>query len=140
MQHANFVHLHVHTQYSLLDGAIRVGDLVQRAKEYRMPAMAITDHGNMFGSVEFYLACRAAEIKPILGMEAYVAFGDRTERGPRGSGNNHLVLLARNETGFRNLIKLTSQSYLDGFYYRPRIDKELLRRHSEGLWPTRRPR
>ena len=128
-----FAHLHLHSQYSLLDGANRIGDVAAAAASAGMPALALTDHGNMFGAIDFYRQVKRAGVKPILGIEAYVAFGDRKERGPRGSGNNHLVLLARNETGFRNLIKLTSQSYLDGFYYRPRIDKPLLREHSEGL-------
>ncbi len=130
---ADFVHLHLHSQYSLLDGANRIADLAAAAKSAGMPAMALTDHGNMFGAIDFHRQVSRAGVKPILGIEAYVALGDRKERGPRGSGNNHLVLLARNETGFRNLIKLTSQSYLDGFYYRPRMDKELLRSHSEGI-------
>jgi DNA polymerase-3 subunit alpha len=130
---ADFVHLHLHSQYSLLDGANRIADLASAAKSAGMPALALTDHGNMFGAIDFHRQVSRAGVKPILGIEAYVALGDRKERGPRGSGNNHLVLLARNETGFRNLIKLTSQSYLDGFYYRPRMDKELLRRHSEGV-------
>ena len=129
----DFVHLHLHSQYSLLDGANRIADVAAAARDAGMPALALTDHGNMFGAMDFYRQVRRAGVKPILGMEAYVARGDRKERGPRGSGNNHLVLLARNETGFRNLIKLTSQSFLDGFYYRPRIDKRLLRRHSEGI-------
>jgi DNA polymerase-3 subunit alpha len=129
----DFVHLHLHSQYSLLDGANRIGDLAAAARSAGMPALALTDHGNMFGAIDFYRQVQRAGVKPILGMEAYVAQGDRKSRGPRASGNNHLVLLARNETGFRNLIQLTSQSFLDGFYYRPRIDKELLRSHSEGI-------
>jgi DNA polymerase-3 subunit alpha len=130
---SDFVHLHLHSQYSLLDGANRIADVAAAAKDAGMPALALTDHGNMFGAIDFYRQARRAGVKPILGIEAYVAYGDRKERGPRGSGNNHLVLLAQSETGLRNLIKLTSQSFLEGFYYRPRIDKSLLRRHSEGL-------
>jgi DNA polymerase-3 subunit alpha len=131
---ADFVHLHLHSQFSLLDGANRLPDVIAAVKEAGMPAVALTDHGNMFGAIELYNTARAAGIKPIVGMEAYVAQGSHTERTPgRGSGSNHLVLLARNEDGYRNLLKLTSKSYLDGFYYKPRIDKELLRKHSEGL-------
>ncbi len=129
----DFVHLHLHSQYSLLDGANRIGDVLEAAKGAGMPAVALTDHGNMFGAIAFYKKARRVGVKPILGIEAYVAHGRREERGPRGSGNNHLVLLARNATGFRNLIKLTSRSYLEGFYYRPRIDKELLREFGDGL-------
>src|SRR4051794_13857834 len=98
-----------------------------------MPALALTDHGNMFGAIEFYNRARAAGVKPIVGMEAYVAQGSRLERHPGRGGSNHLVLLARNEAGYRNLLKLTSAAYLEGFYYKPRIDKELLRKHAEGL-------
>src|SRR5690606_13554093 len=97
------------------------------------PAMALTDHGNLFGAIEFYDRARKAGIKPILGIEAYVAQGDHTDRTPSRSSNNHLVLLARNETGWKNLVKLTTRSFLDGFYYKPRIDHDLLRRHGEGL-------
>ncbi len=130
---SDFVHLHLHSQYSLLDGANRLDDVVQAAAEAGMPALALTDHGNLFGAIEFYDSARRAGIKPILGIEAYVAQGSMTERNPARGGSNHLVLLARNETGYRNLIKLTTRSYLDGFYYKPRIDHELLRRHSDGL-------
>ncbi|HKH49992.1 MAG TPA: DNA polymerase III subunit alpha [Thermoanaerobaculia bacterium] len=131
---SDFVHLHLHSQFSLLDGANRLPDVINLVKEAGMPAVALTDHGNMFGAIELYDTARAAGVKPIVGMEAYVAQGGHTERTPgKGSGSNHLVLLAMNETGYRNLLKLTSKSYLDGFYYKPRIDKELLRKHSEGL-------
>ncbi len=130
---ASFVHLHLHSQYSLLDGANRIDDLMEAARAADMPAMALTDHGNMFGAIDFYNKANAAGIKPIIGMEAYVAQGSRTDRTPSRSSSNHLVLLARNEIGYRNLIKLTSQSYLEGFYYKPRIDTELLRQHSDGL-------
>ncbi len=128
-----FVHLHLHSQYSLLDGANRLDDLLQAAVENAMPAVALTDHGNMFGAIDFYQRAKSAGVKPILGMEAYVAQGDRTDRQPSRSRSNHLVLLARNEQGYRNLIKLTSRSYLEGFYYKPRVDKALLREFSEGL-------
>lgn len=128
-----FVHLHLHSQFSLLDGANRLGDVIAAAAEAGMPAMALTDHGNLFGAIEFYDKARKAGVRPIIGMEAYVAQGSRGERNPSRSSSNHLVLLARDETGYRNLIKLTSRSYLDGFYYKPRIDHELLRQHAEGL-------
>jgi DNA polymerase III subunit alpha len=130
---SDFVHLHLHSQFSLLDGANRLDDVIKAAVEAGMPAMALTDHGNMFGAIEFYNKARTAGIKPIVGMEAYVAQGSRLDRTPGRGSSNHLVLLARNETGYRNLLKLTSSSFLEGFYYKPRIDKELLRRHSEGL-------
>ncbi|GAB6036407.1 DNA polymerase III subunit alpha [Fundidesulfovibrio butyratiphilus] len=132
---ANFVHLHCHTEYSLLDGAIRIKDLVKRAVEFGCPAAAITDHGNMHGALVFYQACKDAGIKPILGCEVYVAKGSRREknaRSPRDAGY-HLVLLAQNEVGFRNLLKLTSEGYLTGFHYKPRVDKELLAEHNEGV-------
>jgi len=130
---ASIVHLHLHSQYSLLDGANRLNDLLDAARSADMPAMALTDHGNMFGAIEFYNRANAAGVKPIIGMEAYVAQGSRTDRTPSRSSSNHLVLLVRNETGYRNLIKLTSQSYLEGFYYKPRVDLELLREYSDGL-------
>ncbi|MCP4654747.1 MAG: PHP domain-containing protein, partial [bacterium] len=130
---SDFVHLHLHSQYSLLDGANRITDVVAAAAEAGMPALALTDHGNMFGAIEFYDAALKAGIKPILGIEAYVAQGSRTERNPQRSSSNHLVLLAHNDTGYRNLLKLSTHSYLEGFYYKPRIDHELLAEHSEGL-------
>ncbi len=130
---SDFVHLHLHSQFSLLDGANRLDDVIRAAVEAGMPALALTDHGNMFGAIEFYNKARAAGIKPIVGMEAYMAQGSRLDRAPGRGSSNHLVLLARNETGYRNLLKLTSSSFLEGFYYKPRIDKELLRQHSEGL-------
>ncbi len=132
---SQFVHLHLHSQYSLLDGANRLDDVIGAAAAAGMPALALTDHGNMFGAIEFYERARAAGVKPIVGIEAYVAQGSRLDR-QAGSGkgtSNHLVLLARNEAGYRNLLKLTSASFLEGFYYKPRIDKELLRRHADGL-------
>jgi len=130
-----FVHLHCHTHYSLLDGANRITDLVKTAKEMEMPAIAITDHGNMFGAVEFYLAAISAGVKPILGLEAYIAPGDRRLRESKGNGdsNYHLLLLAMNNIGYQNLLKLTSIGYMEGFYYKPRIDREVLEAHSEGL-------
>ncbi len=127
----DFVHLHTHTEYSLLDGAIRISDLIQKCKDNNMPAAAITDHGNMFGAIQFYLKARKAGIKPIIGVEVYVApnsYKSRTEKK-----NYHLLLLAKNLIGYKNLLKLVSISYLEGFYYRPRVDKALLNEYSEGL-------
>jgi len=129
----SFVHLHLHSQYSLLDGANRLDDVLAAAKAADMPAVALTDHGNLFGAIEFYDRARKAGVKPILGIEAYVAQGDHRDRDPQRGSSNHLVLLARNETGWRNLIRLTTHSFLEGFYYKPRIDHDLLAKHSEGL-------
>ena len=128
-----FVHLHTHSEYSLLDGANRLDRLVAAAAAQGMQALALTDHGNLFGAVEFYRAAREAGVKPILGMEAYVATGDRRERGGRGGSYSHLVLLAQNEAGWRNLIRLSSIGYLEGFYYKPRIDHETLAEYADGL-------
>jgi DNA polymerase-3 subunit alpha len=135
-----FVHLHVHTEYSLLDGACRINDLVQAAAEMKMPALAVTDHGNLFGAIEFYTAAKKAGVKPIIGCEVYIAPGDRRRReaarGLRGEVAYHLLLLAQDLDGYRNLMKLTSRGYLEGFYYKPRIDRELLREFSRGLLCT----
>jgi DNA polymerase-3 subunit alpha len=132
-----FVHLHVHTHYSLLDGACRVGDLVKRTKALGMDSIAITDHGCMFGVIEFFNECKKEGIKPILGMEAYIAPGDRRERsGNAGEAAYHLLLLAKDLEGYKNLIKLSSMAYREGFYYKPRIDKEILREYSKGLIGT----
>jgi DNA polymerase-3 subunit alpha len=135
MKHAEFVHLHVHTQYSLLDGAIRLDDLFKKAKEYKMPAVAMTDHGNMFGTIEFYQKAYRNGIKPIIGCELYVAPASRFDKNSHSKteNNHHLVVLARNMEGYNNLMTLTSAGYLEGFYYRPRIDKEILSRHNKGL-------
>jgi len=133
---SSFVHLHNHTHYSLLDGACQIEDLVKSAHQFKMPALAITDHGNMFGAIKFYKETLNAGIKPILGMEAYVAPKSRFEKSPTKDGGEkafHLVLLARNLDGYKNLMKLSSIGYLDGFYYKPRIDKEVLQNHAEGL-------
>jgi len=120
MKHAPFVHLHVHTQYSLLDGTIRIEDLLKRAKEYQMPAVAMTDHGNVFGAIDFYQQSYRHGIKPIIGSEMYVAPGRRTDKNAPGSGENsrHLVLLVKNMNGYNNLLKLSSDSYREGYYYR----------------------
>ncbi len=130
----SFVHLHLHTEYSLLDGAVRMKELMRKAAEFEMPAVAITDHGNLFGAIEFYQAATAAGIKPIIGCEAYMAPGKITDRpNSMRAAAYHFTLLAKDETGYRNLVKLVSIAHLDGFHYRPRIDKELLAAHSEGL-------
>ncbi len=133
-----FVHLHNHTEYSFLDGAIRIDDLVERAKSFGMPALAITDHGGLFGAVEFYEACLHAGIKPILGFEAYVAPGSRLDRqsSREERSNHHLILLARDNQGWKNLMRLSSLGYSEGFYYKPRIDMELLRKYSAGIIAT----
>ncbi len=129
----DFVHLHLHSQYSLLDGANRLDDVIQAAAAAGMPAISLTDHGNLFGAIEFYDKATKAGIKPIIGIEAYVAQGSLVDRNPARGSSNHLVLLARNQTGYQNLIKLTTRSYLQGFYYKPRIDHASLREFSEGL-------
>src|ERR1700709_2089479 len=140
MVQSSFTHLHVHTHYSLLDGACRISDLVKRTKALGMDSIAITDHGCMFGVIEFFNECKKEGIKPILGMEAYMAPGDRRERstpgGNSGEAAYHLLLLAENLEGYHNLIKLSSIAYREGFYYKPRIDKEVLRAHSKGLIAT----
>lgn len=135
MKHIDFAHLHVHTQYSLLDGTIRLQDVFRKAKEFKMPAIAMTDHGNIFGAIDFYQNAYKVGIKPIIGCELYVAPGSRFDKNVNGSGetSRHLVVLVKNLQGYKNLVKLTSLSYLEGFYYRPRVDKEILAKHSEGL-------
>ena len=131
----DFVHLHTHSDFSLLDGAASIEDLVARAKACGMKALALTDHGNMFGSLRFYKECLKEGIKPIIGCEAYVAPDSRHTRtgGEKGARYHHLGLLARDVTGYRNLLKLCSLAYTEGFYYKPRIDDELLARYHEGL-------
>jgi DNA polymerase-3 subunit alpha len=135
MKHSDFVHLHVHTQYSLLDGMIRLEDLFKKAREYKMPAIAITDHGNMFGAIDFYQQAYKQGIKPIIGCELYVAPHSRTDKSSSSIGETarHLVVLVKNMQGYKNLMKLTTAGYLEGFYYRPRVDKELLKECHEGL-------
>src|SRR5438270_2799995 len=137
MAEPSFVHLHVHTHYSLLDGACRVSDLVKRCKQLGMDSIAITDHGCMFGVIEFFNECKKEGIKPILGMEAYMAPGDRRERQAHaGEAAYHLLLLAQNLEGYKNLLKLSSTAYREGFYYKPRIDKEVLKELNGGLIAT----
>jgi DNA polymerase-3 subunit alpha len=136
MSHADFVHLHLHTEYSLLDGACRLDRLVDKAHELKFPALAITDHGAMHGVIDFYQAAREKGIKPIIGCEVYVAPGSRLEKKTSSGGRDvyhHLGLLAKDETGYKNLIKLTTAAHLEGYYYKPRIDKEILAAHKEGL-------
>ena len=136
MQHSEFVHLHVHSEYSLLDGAAQLEKLVDKAKELKFPAIALTDHGNLFGAIDFYNAAQKAGVKPILGCELYVAPGGRKERGSQDGGYegaNHLTVLVRNRTGYKNLVKLVSRAFLEGFYYKPRVDRELLAQHADGL-------
>ena len=134
---AKFAHLHLHTHYSLLDGFNRIPTLVEQTKKLGMNAVAITDHGNLYGAVEFYEACKKGGINPIIGYEAYLAPNHRSEKtktgGGSGEASTHLTLLAKNRTGFYNLIKLSSIAFLEGFYYKPRIDREVLEKHSEGL-------
>ena len=130
----SFVHLHLHTEYSLLDGAIKIEEVVKKAKEYGMPAVAITDHGNMFGAIEMYKECKKNGIKPIIGCEFYVAPRSRWDKEGRiDTEPNHLILLAMNNTGYNNLVKLCSIGYTEGFYYKPRIDMEVLEKYNEGL-------
>jgi DNA polymerase-3 subunit alpha len=134
MSRDSFVHLHLHTEYSLLDGSIRMKELMKRAAEFKMPAVAITDHGNLFGAIEFYQEAHNAGVKPIIGCEAYIAPGSHKDRpASRRDSAYHITLLAQNETGYRNLVKLVTTAHLDGFHYAPRIDKALLAERSAGL-------
>jgi len=132
--HSNFVHLHTHTEYSLLDGACRIKELVAKAKKYKMPALAITDHGVMYGVIQFYKEAIRQGVKPIIGCEVYVAPNSRFDKSTqRKETPYHLILLAKNNEGYKNLIKLVTLSYLEGFYYKPRIDKKILKEYSKGL-------
>ena len=136
MSHAEFVHLHLHTEYSLLDGACRLDTLMEKAHELKFPALTLTDHGVLYGAIDFYQAAREKGIKPIIGCEVYVAPGSRLEKKATSGARDvyhHLVLLAKDEVGYRNLTKLVTAAHLEGFYYKPRIDKELLAAHGEGL-------
>ncbi len=135
----SFVHLHNHTQFSLLDGAQKIEEMVDQAVAFKMPAVAVTDHGNLFGAIRFTEKCREKGVKPILGCEAYVAPSARSDRTPSREGEkpyHHLILLVENRKGYQNLLKLATRAYLEGFYYKPRIDKELLASHAEGLIAT----
>jgi len=135
MKHSDFVHLHLHTEYSLLDGACRIGDVMEKARAHKMPAVAITDHGAMYGVIDFYKEAVAQGIKPIIGCEMYIAPGSRFEKKASSAREAafHLVVLAKNEVGYKNLLKLATAAQLEGFYYKPRIDKELLAQHAKGL-------
>ena len=135
MNEKDFVHLHLHTDFSLLDGAIQIKPLARRAQEMGSRAVAVTDHGNLYGAISFYNQMKATGIKPIIGIEAYIAKGKHTDRGEEGSerGINHIILLAKNLQGYRNLVKMSSHSFTKGYYYKPRIDKEMLAEHSEGI-------
>ena len=129
-----FTHLHTHSHYSLLDGLSKIDDLISRVKELGMDSIAITDHGNLYGAIEFYKKAKAAGIKPIIGCELYVAKRNHLDKTTNVDDERyHLVVLAKNQTGYKNLVKLVSYAHIDGFYYKPRVDKNLLRQHSEGL-------
>src|SRR4030065_2496985 len=133
----NFVHLHVHSEYSLLDGSARIRDLISKAIEYGMPAIALTDHGVMYGIIEFYKTAVLSGIKPIIGCEIYQAPNSRwdkqLEKENREEVSNHLTLLVENKTGYKNLMKLVSLGFIEGFYYKPRVDNELLRQYGGGV-------
>jgi DNA polymerase III subunit alpha len=131
----SFVHLHLHTEYSLLDGAIRIPDLMKKVTACGMPAVAMTDHGNMYGAIEFYQAAAKAGVKPIIGCEVYMAPGSMIDKSASSARDAafHFTLLAKDLVGYSNLVKLVSAAHLEGFHYKPRIDKELLARHSAGL-------
>src|SRR5208282_2024267 len=138
MKHSDFVHLHLHTEYSLLDGACRISDVVDKAHECKMPAVAMTDHGNMFGAIEFYKTAQEKGLKPIIGCETYIAPGSRLDKKSTNARDAafHLVLLAKDEVGYKNLVKLVSTAHLDGMYYKPRIDQQVLAELGEGLIGT----
>src|ERR1700722_9258424 len=136
MSHADFVHLHLHTEYSLLDGACRLDRLMEKAHDLKFPALAITDHGVLYGAIDFYKTARDKGIKPIIGCEVYVAPGSRHEKKSASGGRDvyhHLGLLAADETGYKNLVRLATKAQLEGYYYKPRIDKEILAQHKEGI-------
>jgi DNA polymerase-3 subunit alpha len=135
MADLTWIPLHVHSQYSILDSTLSLQAIADQAKAFGMPAVALTDHGNLYGAVEFFKACKGAGIKPIIGVEFYVAPHGREEKRREYSmrSSAHIILLAKNEIGYKNLCKLTSKGFLEGFYYHPRIDKSLLEEHKEGL-------
>src|ERR1700756_2066086 len=133
MPQTEFVHLHLHTDYSMLDGACEVERLLNRVKELGMPAVAMTDHGNIFGAVNFMSAAKDAGVKPILGCELYICKKDDHRASPEGDDYNHLLVLAESEEGYRNLVRITSEASLYGFYRKPRVSKKYLAEHSEGL-------
>src|ERR671936_1893379 len=130
---SQFIHLHLHTDYSLLDGACDVDKLVKRVQGLGMPAVAMTDHGNIFGAVHFFNSAHKAGIKPIIGCELYVCKKEDHRAAPEGDTYNHLLVLAENDQGYRNLVKITSEGSLNGFYYKPRISKKFLAEHAKGL-------
>ena len=131
---SKFTHLHVHSHYSLLDGLPKIDELLDCAKELGMSSVALTDHGVMYGAIEFYKKAKIKGIKPIIGCEVYVAFEKLTDKRPNiDSKRNHLILLARNEQGYKNLVKLVTIANLEGYYYKPRMDKEILRKYSKGI-------
>ena len=130
---SKFTHLHTHSHYSLLNALPKIPTLVKEAKKMGMTSLALTDNGNMYGAIEFYKECQKHEIKPIIGVDAYVAYRSRLSKEPIDKERYRLVLLAENETGYKNLIQLVTLSHLEGFYYKPRIDKELLEKYHEGL-------
>ena len=136
-EHQPFVHLHVHSEYSLLDGLSRINDLVQRAVELNQPAIALTDHGTMYGTMPFYRACKQAGVKPIIGVETYLSMRKMTDKDPQLDKNRrHMLLLAQNQTGYLNMLEIASTSQLEGYYYKPRIDREFMARFSDGLIAT----
>jgi DNA polymerase-3 subunit alpha len=128
-----FTHLHVHSEFSLLDGMCRIDKLVARAKALGMESLALTDHGVMYGAIDFYVKAKEAGLRPIIGCEVYISPEGRLNRTPGDKNNYHLVLLAKNQTGYRNLLQLVTKAHLEGFYYKPRIDKGLLKEYSSGL-------
>ena len=131
---SSFVHLHTHSHYSLLDGLSKIPEMVALAKKYEMPALALTDHGALYGAIQFYKICKKAGIKPIIGVEAYVASRSRFDKEPHIDNKRYnLTLIDKNNTGYQNLIKLVTLSHFEGYYYKPRMDKELLRKYSEGI-------
>jgi len=134
LQNKDFVHLHTHTEYSILDGLSKIPDLINRAKKFGQEALAITDHGNMYGHIVFYNACKEANLKAIIGAELYLAKNSRFDKQIKiGSDQSHLTLLAKNFTGYQNLMKLISLANFEGFSYKPRIDHELLEKYNKGL-------